>query len=68
MATKKTKTVSLAETVRLLRQSAIIASSAADHLDRVVRAQNPDRFLRRWTAEQTVANQAKQAKETKGAK
>lgn len=51
--------------VRALRQAAIIANSAADQLERVVRLQNPDRFLRRWTAEQHVVAAAKLAKETK---
>lgn len=60
---KKPKT--LADAVRALRQAAIIATSAADTLERMARAQNPDRFLRRWTAEQLVAKNAKDAKGVK---
>lgn len=51
--------------VKALRQSAVIANSAADQLERLVRKNNPDRFLRRWTAEQTTKNVAKDAKGAK---
>ena len=44
--------IELTRAVRALRQAAIIATSAAKELERVAQLQNPDRFLRHWTAEQ----------------
>jgi hypothetical protein len=57
MATKRVQgQLEMQAAVKALRQAAIVANSAADTLERRVRKNNPDRFLRRWTAEQTTKN------------
>lgn len=63
MATKRVQgQLEMQAAVKALRQSAIVANSAADTLERLVRKNNPERFLRRWTAEQTTKNAAKTVK------
>lgn len=60
MATKRVQgQLEMQKAVRALRQAAIVTTSAAESLERLMRKNNPERFLRRWTAEQTTKNAVK---------
>lgn len=42
------------QAIRALRQSAVVATSAANNACRIAGKSNPTRMLRLWTAEQTT--------------
>lgn len=50
-----------ARAVAALRQSAIIANSAVDSMNRAAAASNPEKLLRCWTAQMIVAARAQKA-------
>jgi len=50
------------QAVKSLRQSAVVANSAANSACRVAGKSNPDRMLRLWTAEMAAKRTAAQAR------